>query len=138
MLDQIDSIDRVEQMHDIYDNNKVIILIAGYETAYMIDTGTGTSTINRILYEIIPHYTRLTKYKDYSVNIPLKINRVLLEAILFILDIEHIHVIIGCNLLNAMNDMNARIYFKSHRLIAIENQIRIAADVTTSGLLREL
>ena len=130
MLDQLNSIDRVEQMHDIYDNNKVTTLIVGYESVAMIDTGSTLSTISRVLYEIISHYTGLTIWKDHStrcsladgseivldecVNVLLKINKVSLEARLFILDIEHINVIIGCDLLNAMN---ARIDFGSHRLI---------------------
>ena len=63
-----------------------------------------------------------------------KINKVSLEARLFILDIEHINVIIECDLLNAMN---ARIDFGSHRLITIGNKIR-TADVETLGLLREI
>ena len=137
-------------MHDIYDNNKVIILIAGYESVAMIDTGSTLSTISRVLYERISRYTGLTICKDHSkrcsladgseivldecVNVPLKINKVSLEARLFILDIEHINVIIGCDLLNAMN---ARIDFGSHRLITIGNKIR-TADVKTLGLLREI
>ena len=66
MLDQLNSIDRVEQMHDIYDNNKVTTLIVGYESVAMIDTGSTLSTISRVLYEIVSHYTGLTICKDHS------------------------------------------------------------------------
>ena len=148
MLDQLNSIDRIEQIHDIYDNNKVRSLTAEYASVVMIDTASTLSIISRVLHELISRYTGLTicKYhskqcslasgseivRDECVNVPLKINKVSLEAKLFIFDIEHINVIIGCDLLN---DMNARIDFGSHRLITIVNKIR-TADVKTLGLLR--
>ena len=116
--------------YDIFDNNRIKILVAGYPTTVMIDSGASISVIDYIflrktcnklptkIYTIFRETCLLADGKslvlDQKVVISIKLNHITVEAELYVIPMNHIQMILGCDLLNLMK---AKIDFKTKQLI---------------------
>ena len=118
----------VMHAQELFNNNKINVLCAGFEMIAMIDTGASISVIDETFFKTIG--------RNYSVNtcnyiscrladgsnvqlskqvkLPMKFDGITIEAELFILSMSHVKIIIGCDLLNILN---ARIDFKANTLM---------------------
>ena len=116
--------------YDIFDNNRIEILVAGYPTTVMIDSGASISVIdynflrktcNKLLTKIDNIFRKTCLLADgksivldQKVVIPIKLNHITVEAELYVIPMNHIKMILGCDLLNLMK---AKIDFKTKQLI---------------------
>ena len=112
--------------YDIFDNNIIEILVAGYPTTVMIDSGASISVIdynfprktcNKLPTKIDNRNTCLLADSksivlDQKVAIPIKLNHITVEAELYVIPMNHIKMILGCE-----NLMKAKINFKTKQLI---------------------
>ena len=116
--------------YDIFDNNRIEILVAGYPTTVMIDSGASISVIdynfrrktcNKLPTKIDNIFRKTCLLADgksivldQKVVIPIKLNHITVEAELYVIPMNHIQMILGCDLLNLMK---AKIDFKTKQLI---------------------
>ena len=103
-------------------------MCAGFETTAMIDTGASISVIDKsflekinLTYCVDSNRQILCKLADGTtitldkkIVLPIKFNNITIEADLFILPMNHVEIIIGCDLLHLLN---ARIDFSSNTLM---------------------
>ena len=117
--------------YKLFNNNKIRLLCAGFETTAMIDTGASISVIDKsflekinLTYCVDSNRQILCKLADGTtitldkkIVLPIKFNNITIEADLFILPMNHVRIIIGCDLLHLLN---ARIDFSSNTLVLQE------------------
>ena len=97
-------------------DNKISDNLAGYSVCALLDTGSTISTINLELYNKIKQNTKLVlnicKKKMYLsrwfnleaiIYVPVKIDKITFIAHLYVLKVDHISMIIGCDLLKKIS-----------------------------------
>ena len=107
------------------DDNKLKVNIAGHELYALVDTGSTISTINVTLYNRLQKNANITErhnerqcvlangakvYLKKTVTVPIRLGRLTITATLYVLDVKHIDMIIGCDLLRILR---AKIDFKT-------------------------
>ena len=113
----------------IFNGNKVRVLVAGFQAIAMIDSGASLSVISSNftkeigINKLIKRNTRKNRnciladgstiVLNKTITIPLKIKQVTINAELYVLPMQHVTIIIGCDLLSIMN---AKIDFTSKEL----------------------
>ena len=116
--------------HALFNNNKVRILIAGFETYVMVDSGATISGIDDNFFRRICNNSRMKLDKgthkkcllangthvllDKRVDLPMKFNSITIEAELYILPMNHVSIIIRCDLLDLLN---ASIEFRTKQVL---------------------
>ena len=119
----------IEQVNDLYGNNKITINIAGLQTECLIDSGSTISLISSDLLNRISKDTQVTINNvhrnclladetsislDSSVTLPIKLKFVTFNATVFVLKIPHLQMILGTDLLKFLN---ARIDYGTSKFI---------------------
>ena len=99
-------------------DNKISINVTGYSFCALLDTGSTISTINLELYYKIKQTTKLvlticekqctladgsTMNLETIISVPVKIDVIPFIAHLCVLKVDHIQMIIGCNLLKKLS-----------------------------------
>ena len=128
----------------IKNNNNIHVIVAGFGVCAMLDTGSSISVISN---KILNKLNTLTDIKvqcgdkqciladgstvnlDKTVVAPVKLDKVTFMANLYVLDTNHIDMIIGCDLLNMLC---ATIDYKRKRLT-----VNSPINHTSSGLNME-
>ena len=144
------SVQLTQHTQQIYDDNKIDILIAGVKSVALLDTGSTLSAISRQLYNKLSHYVTVSKCINQSrqcvladgseiflnecVNVPIKLNNVSVEAKMYILDIGHISVLIGCDLLKKMQ---ATIDYRNSLMITYGNESSFN-NLSNIGVLQQV
>ena len=95
-------------------DNKISVNVAGYSVCALLDTGSTISTINWELYNKIKQTTKVvvnickkqctladgsTMNLETIISVPVKIDKITFIADLYVLKVDHISMIIGCDLL---------------------------------------
>ena len=120
----------VTHNYDIYDSNKISVSIAGFSSTALLDSGSTLSTINRDTFDKIDKVVKLNVksnsgrkciladgreiHLNKTVTLPMKLGTYTIDAELHIIDVKHINIIIGCDLLQKLN---AKIDFKNSKFI---------------------
>ena len=119
----------IEQVNDLYGNNKITVNIAGLQTECLIDSGSTISLISSDLLNRISKDTQVTINNvhrnclladgtsillDSSVTLPIKLKFVTFNATVFVLKIPHLQMILGTDLLKFLN---ARIDYGTSKFI---------------------
>ena len=99
-------------------DNKISVNVAGYSVCALLDTGSTISTINWELYNKIKQTTQLvvnickkqctladgsTMNLETIISVPVKIDKITFIADLYVLKVDHISMIIGCDLLKKLS-----------------------------------
>ena len=99
-------------------DNKISVNVAGYSVCALLDTGSTISTINWELYNKIKQTTKLvvnickkqctladgsTMNLETIISVPVKIDKITFIADLYVLKVDHISMIIGCDLLKKLS-----------------------------------
>ena len=108
----------IEQVNDLYSNNKITVNIAGLQTECLIDSGSTISLISSDLLNRISKDTQVTINNvhrnclladetsillDSSVTLPMKLKFNTFNATVFVLKILHLQMILGTDLLIFLN-----------------------------------
>ena len=106
-------------------DNKISVSVAGYSVCALLDIGSTISTINLELYNKITQTTKLvvnickkkctladgsTMNLETIISVPVKIVKITFIADLYVLKVDHISMIIGCDLLKKLS---ANLYLKN-------------------------
>ena len=100
-------------------DNKISVNVAGYSVCALLNTGSTISTINWELYNKIKQTTKLvvnickkkkctladgsTMNLETIISVPVKIDKITFIADLYVLKVDHISMIIGCDLLKKLS-----------------------------------
>ena len=119
-----------EHAYDLYNNNRITVLVAGYEASAMLDSGATISVIDAKFVENLSKIIQLqwdhSSHKDCTlangacisldnrIALPIKFNNITIEAELYSLPMNNIQVIIGCDLLSLLK---AKLDFQTKQLI---------------------
>ncbi len=119
---------------DLYNGNKIDILLAGYQATALIDSGASISVIDSNFLNTKQNST-ISEQNNFNtdkscmladgttvvlkrtVMLPLKLKQVTINANLYVLPMKHVTIIIGCDLLSLLN---AKIDFQAKQLIIQE------------------
>ena len=108
----------IEQVDDLYGNNKITVNIAGLQVECLIDSGSTISLISSDLLNRISKDTQVTINNvhrnclladgtsillDSSVTLPIKLKFATFNATVFVLKIPHLQMILGTDLLKFLN-----------------------------------
>ena len=136
---------------DMYNSNRVKLLIAGFHVDVMIDSGASISVLSEeFLYTIKQQsFIDVTEIKvktceladgsnitlHRKIRVPLKLNSMTITADLYVIPVKLVTVILGCDLLKRLN---ARLDFKANKLYIERPQesTKSSNDIETLGKLQ--
>ena len=121
----------VLQTYDLFDSNRIKILVAGFQTIAMVDSGATVSVIDRDFLKKINVSSQVSCKNantgkkclladgsevilNTTVKLPLKLKQVTIEVEFYILTMKQIPLILGCDILTLMN---AKLDFQQKQLI---------------------
>ena len=103
---------------EMYDYNKVKIMVAGFETSALIDSGASISVIDSQFVEktckYLPHKLDPMSQKictladssniviDRKISLPIKLDNVTIQAELYVIPMNHESIILGCALITVL------------------------------------
>jgi len=134
------------QCTSLKNNNRICVSVAGYEMCAIVDSGSTLSTISHLMYEKIKTRSNIKQFNcirqcmladgsklnlNIIITVPLRIAKVTFRVNLYVLENEHINMIIGCDILQKLQ---AVIDYNKHQFI-VYRTVEDSKTIASLGVL---